>query len=73
LDLALDEARADPSAFCVTVFIVGYNVSTSLHLIGIDSSSVLPFSSRSAQIGTDVRRIEGYRDRLENEIFGEWD
>ena len=54
----------------MTVFIVGYNVTTSLHLVGIDSSSV---SSRPAPIGTDVRRIEGYRDRSENDIFGEWD
>jgi hypothetical protein len=59
--------------FCVTVFIVGYNVSTSLRLIGVDSSSILPFSSRPAPIGTDGRKIEGYRDRLENEIFGKWD
>jgi hypothetical protein len=59
--------------FCVTIFIVAYNASTSLRLIGIDSSSLLPFSSRPAPIGPDGRRIESYRDRLENEIFGEWD
>jgi hypothetical protein len=59
--------------FCVTVFIVGYNVTTSLRLIGIDSSIILPFSSHPAPIGTDGRKIEGHRDPLENEIFGEWD
>jgi hypothetical protein len=59
--------------FCLTVFIVGFNVSTSLRLIGIDSSSILPFSARPAPIGTDGRKIDGYRDPLENEIFGEWD
>ncbi|KAH9061089.1 hypothetical protein EDB87DRAFT_1576468 [Lactarius vividus] len=59
--------------FCVTVFIVAYNASTSLRLVGIDSSSLIPFSSRPAPIGPDGRRPEGYRDGLENEIFGEWD
>ena len=39
--------------FCVTVFIVAYSVSTSFHLIGIDYSSTLAFSSRPAPIGTD--------------------
>ena len=53
--------------FCVTVFVIAYNASTSLRLIGFN------FSSRPAPIGTDGRRPEGYRDRLENEIFGEWD
>jgi hypothetical protein len=59
--------------FCATVFIVAYNVSTSLRLIGIDASPLLPFSSRPIPIGPDGRRVDGYRDRLENEIFGEWD
>lgn len=59
--------------FCVTIFIVAYNASTSLRLIGLHSSSLLPFSSRPVPIGPDGRRPEGYRDRLENEIFGEWD
>jgi hypothetical protein len=59
--------------FCVTVFTVAYNACTSLRLIGIDSSPILPFSSSPAPIGPDGRRVEGYRDHLENEIFGEWD
>jgi hypothetical protein len=59
--------------FCLTVFVVAYNVGTSFRLIGIDTSPLLPFSSRPAPIGSDGRRAEGYRDRLENEIFGEWD
>jgi hypothetical protein len=59
--------------FCVTIFIVAFNASTTLRLIGLDPSSLISFSSSPAPIGPDGRRLEGYRDRLENEIFGEWD
>ncbi|KAI0278082.1 hypothetical protein BGY98DRAFT_934005 [Russula aff. rugulosa BPL654] len=59
--------------FCVTIFIVAFNASTTLRLIGLDPSSLISFSSSPAPIGLDGRRLEGYRDRLENEIFGEWD
>ena len=58
--------------FCVTIFIVAFNASTSLRLLSLNSS-LIPFSSRHAPIGSDGRKPEGYRDRLENEIFGEWD
>jgi hypothetical protein len=59
--------------FCVTVFIVAFNASTTLRLLGLDLSSLTSLSSSSAQLGLDGRRLEGYRDRLENEIFGEWE
>jgi hypothetical protein len=59
--------------FCVTIFIVAFNASASLRLIGLDPSSIIPFSSGPAPLGLDGRRLEGYRDRLENEIFGEWE
>ena len=59
--------------FCVTIFIVAFNASTTLRLIGLDPSSLVSFSPSPAPIGLDGRRLEGYRDRLENEIFGEWD
>ncbi|KAI9507577.1 hypothetical protein F5148DRAFT_1203591 [Russula earlei] len=58
--------------FCVAVFIVAFNASASLRLIGLNSYSLIPFSSHSAPLGSDGRRLEGYRDHLENEIFGEW-
>ncbi|KAI0287548.1 hypothetical protein BC826DRAFT_1108391 [Russula brevipes] len=59
--------------FCVTIFIVAFNASASLRLIGLDPSSIIPFSSGPAPLGLDGRRLEGYRDHLENEIFGEWE
>lgn len=59
--------------FCVTIFVVAFNASTTLRLVGLDPSSLISFSSSPAPIGLDGRRLEGYRDRLENEIFGEWD
>ncbi len=58
---------------CVTIFIVAFNASTTLRLIGLDPSSLISFSSSPAPIGLDGRRLEGYRDRWENEIFGEWE
>ena len=59
--------------FCATIFIVAFNATTTLRLMGLDPSSLTSFSSSPVRIGMDGRRIEGYRDRLENEIFGEWD
>lgn len=61
------------SLFCVTIFIVAFNASTTLRLLGLDPTSLTSFSSSPAPLGLDGRRLEGYRDRLENEIFGEWD
>ncbi|KAI0064387.1 hypothetical protein BV25DRAFT_1898814 [Artomyces pyxidatus] len=59
--------------FCVTIFIIAYNADASLRLVGLDAS-VLPFSSyKPAPIGPDGRRLAPYRDKLEAEIFGEWD
>src|SRR5260370_18336933 len=58
---------------CVTIFIVAFNASTTLRLIGLNPSSLISFSSSPAPIGLDGRRLEGYRDRWENEIFGEWE
>ena len=59
--------------FCPTLFIVAFNASSSFRLIGLDSSAFIPFSSHPTPIGLDGRRLEGHRDRLEAEIFGEWE
>ncbi|KAI0322848.1 hypothetical protein OF83DRAFT_1167141 [Amylostereum chailletii] len=59
---------------CVTIFVCAYNAETTLRLVGLSDSSLVPFSStRAPPIGPDGRRPEAYRDALENEIFGEWD
>jgi hypothetical protein len=59
--------------FCATVFILAFNASSSFRLIGLDSSTFIPFSSHPPPIGSDGRRLEGHRDHLEGEIFGEWE
>jgi len=59
--------------FCATIFIIAFNATTTLRLMGVDPSSLTSFSSSPVRLGLDGRRLEGYRDRLENEIFGEWE
>ena len=59
--------------FCATLFILAFNVSSSFRLIGLDSSTFIPFTSHPAPIGPDGRRLEGHRDRWEAEIFGDWE
>jgi len=61
--------------FSVTLFVLAYNIDASLHLLGFDgSTSLLPFGhQRAAPIGPDGRRLEAFRDGLEDEIVGEWD
>ena len=56
--------------FSFTVFVFAYNIDITLsphnlvfRKLGLSSSSV---------IGKDGRRPPGWRDRLEDEIFGEW-
>lgn len=55
--------------FCLAIFIIAFNASASFSIIGLDLN---PFSSLRAPLGLDGRRVDGYRDSLENEIFGEW-
>lgn len=64
--------------FSLTVFILFYNLDTSLHLLGIDPASsqsafLSKFGFQKGIIGTDGRRPPGWRDPLEGEIFGEWE
>ncbi|KZP18125.1 hypothetical protein FIBSPDRAFT_829640 [Athelia psychrophila] len=63
--------------FSLTVFILFYNLDTSFRLLGVDpvaSQSALlnKFGLSKSIIGPDGRRPPGWRDPLENEIFGEW-
>ena len=62
--------------FSLTVFILFYNLDTSFRLLGVDpASSVLlsKFGLKSGIIGTDGRKPPGWRDKLEGQIFGDWD
>ncbi|VDB95505.1 unnamed protein product [Peniophora sp. CBMAI 1063] len=58
----------------VTIFVVAYNADTRLSLLGFSIRPYSPFASaRDAPIGPDGRKPAGYRDALEDEIFGTWD
>jgi hypothetical protein len=62
--------------FSLTVFILAYNFDSALHFFGADFSSAifLPFPPFSTSlISTDGRKPFGWRDRLEREIFGDWE
>lgn len=64
--------------FSVTVFIVSYNLDTSFRILGLD-----PLATQGAVLNKlglggasvldkDGRRPLGWRDKLEDEIFGDW-
>lgn len=64
--------------FSLTVFILSYNIDNSVRLLGFDPEaahgvllSTLGFGS-SKVISQDGRKPPGWRDALENEIFGSW-
>lgn len=64
--------------FSLSVFLVSYNLDNSIRLFGLDPEAAhgvvmnrLGFGSPKI-IGNDGRRPPGYRDALENEIFGTW-
>jgi hypothetical protein len=59
--------------FSITVFTIAYNVDSALHFLGSGFSFLHfpPFST--SLISTDGRRPPRWRDRLETEIFGDWD
>ncbi|KXN89323.1 hypothetical protein AN958_05821 [Leucoagaricus sp. SymC.cos] len=64
--------------FCTTVYILAYNLETSLQLLGVDSvaTSGALFSriglGKTRAIDRDGRKPNGWRDKLENEIYGDW-
>jgi hypothetical protein len=65
------------SLFSLTVFILFYNLNTSFRFLGVDpaateSALLSKLGFRKGIIGTDGRRPPGWRDPLEEEIFGEW-
>jgi hypothetical protein len=64
--------------FCIAVYILAYNLETSLQLLGVDSvaTSGALFSrvglGKTRAIDRDGRKPNGWRDSLENEIYGDW-
>jgi hypothetical protein len=64
--------------FCFIVYILAYNLETSLQLLGVDSvaTSGAVFSriglGKTRAIGSDGRKPPGWRDDLELDIYGEW-
>lgn len=64
--------------FSLSVFLISYNLDNSIRLLGLDPEtthgvllSTLGFGGPKV-IGNDGRRPPGYRDALEQEIFGAW-
>ena len=61
------------SAF--TIFIISYNLNTSLHVIGLTPGASLKKLGLGSDPGFDAdgRRPESFRDDMEDLIFGDWD
>jgi hypothetical protein len=64
--------------FSLTIFILSYNLDTSLHFLGLDPVykqgsylSRFGLASTSA-IASDGRKPLGWQDKLEREVFGDW-
>jgi hypothetical protein len=64
--------------FCIAVYILAYNLETSLQLLGVDSvaTSGAVFSrvglGKTRAIDRDGRKPNGWRDKLELDIYGDW-
>jgi len=60
--------------FALSVFIISYNLNSSLQVIGLKPTSSLQKFGLGSDPGFDPdgRRPQAYRDDLENLIFGEW-
>ncbi|KAG6864008.1 hypothetical protein C0991_001146, partial [Blastosporella zonata] len=64
--------------FAFSVFFLSYNFENSLRLLGFDPATTYGTISRSFSFGRsnliapDGRRPPGWRDSVENEIFGTW-
>jgi hypothetical protein len=64
--------------FSLIIFSFSFNIDNSIRLLGFDPeaahgvvSSTLGFGN-SKVIGQDGRKLAGWRDSLEDEIFGSW-
>ncbi|KAF8637883.1 hypothetical protein AX17_002506 [Amanita inopinata Kibby_2008] len=64
--------------FSLTVYLISYNIDSSLRLLGFDPVAAqgavltrLGFSE-TQYIGDDGRKPEGWRDSLEEDVYGTW-
>ncbi|KAH9939464.1 hypothetical protein B0H21DRAFT_37354 [Amylocystis lapponica] len=65
--------------FALTVFVLSYNLETSLQLVGVNPSqlssgylSTIGLGTKDPGFEADGRRPKEWRDPFENLIFGEW-
>lgn len=60
--------------FALTVFIISFNLNSSLQVIGLKPTASLQKFGLGSDPGLDPdgRKPQAYRDDLENLIFGEW-
>ncbi|KAF9450284.1 hypothetical protein P691DRAFT_665614 [Macrolepiota fuliginosa MF-IS2] len=64
--------------FCIAIYILAYNLESSLQLLGVDSvaTSGAVFTriglGKTRTIGSDGRKPSGWRDKLELAIYGDW-
>lgn len=65
--------------FCLTVYILFYNVDTSLHLVSVSPSHTVQNSSAISLLGQhglyrpDGRRKPEFFDEMEREMLGDWE
>ncbi|EPQ52405.1 hypothetical protein GLOTRDRAFT_132253 [Gloeophyllum trabeum ATCC 11539] len=64
--------------FCLTAFILGYNLEVSLSTVGLDAPTRATFSKKIGVGGDpglerDGRKPRAWRDRLEREVVGDWE
>jgi len=64
--------------FCLTIFTLAYNVDNSIRFLGFDASATQGAVLSRLGFGTaailkDGRRPSGWRDALENTIYGTWE
>lgn len=65
--------------FSISAYLLAYNFETSLGYVGIDPAAAQGALYRriglgkTKILGRDGRKPAGWRDKLENQIFGSWD
>ena len=63
---------------CLTVYLISYNIDSSLKLLGLNPGSTQGFVltrlgiAGTKYIDTDGRKPEGWRDIWEDETYGKW-